>query len=73
MEKIKFTDGVEIVVSGPYRTILLDDGYYVVGNGDLIPVDSKEEADSLANELRRLKEKAAPAATGTAQGNGNLR
>jgi hypothetical protein len=55
--KLRFTDGVEIITSGPYRTLHLYDGWYVVGHGDLHPCESKTEADDLSNELRKIKEK----------------
>ena len=42
---LHFTDGVSINTSGPLRILLLDDGAYVVGQGNLIPVDSQEEAE----------------------------
>jgi hypothetical protein len=42
---LHFTDGVSIDTSGPLRILLLEDGVYVVGQGNLIPVDSQEEAE----------------------------
>ncbi len=57
MDKLKFSDGVEVVVSGPYRVTHKADGYYVVGHGDLIPVGSRQEGQELCNELRRQREK----------------
>jgi hypothetical protein len=69
MLKIKFTDGEEIRIDGPFRTIFLPDGFYVVGGGDLIAVDNLEEGNELANKLRRTKEKAQAAATAQALGN----
>ena len=41
---LKFTDGVEIDTSGPLRPLHLHDGWYVVGGGMLIPVDSLQQA-----------------------------
>ena len=41
---IKFSDGVEIDASGPLRPLHLHDGWYVVGKGMLIPVESEQEA-----------------------------
>jgi hypothetical protein len=55
-QTIKFTDGVSIVISGPYRVLHLDDGYYVTGHEILIPCDSYEEAEQLANDYRRGEE-----------------
>lgn len=42
--KLKFTDGIEIDTDGPLRPLHLHDGWYVVGNGILSAVDSREEA-----------------------------
>ena len=53
---INFNDGVSVRVDGPYRVIELEDGFYCVGHGSLVPVDSQEEGQLLANELRRIKE-----------------
>jgi hypothetical protein len=39
-----FSDGVEIDTSGPLRPLHLHDGWYVVGGGMLIPVDSLQQA-----------------------------
>lgn len=44
MAKLRFTDGVVIDTSGPPRALELDDGWYAVGFGTLLPCDSKEEA-----------------------------
>lgn len=41
---LKFSDGVEFNTDGPLRPEKRRDGWYVVGRGMLIPVDSKEEA-----------------------------
>lgn len=40
---IQFTDGVKINTSGPYRTLHLKDGWYIVGQGQLIPMADAEE------------------------------
>jgi hypothetical protein len=36
--KIHFIDGISIEIAGPLRILHL--GYYVIGEGNLIPVDS---------------------------------
>jgi len=41
---LKFSDGVEIDTSGPLRPLHLHDGWYVVGGGMLIPVESLQQA-----------------------------
>jgi len=42
---LKFNDGVEIDTSGPLRKMQLEDGWYVVGEGILLPVDDENEAN----------------------------
>ena len=46
-QSLKFSDGVEIDVSGKMRTEKYKDGWYVVGDGKLIPVKSKEEGEKI--------------------------
>jgi hypothetical protein len=48
---LRFSDGVNIDTSGPLRTLTLPDGHYVVGNGMLIPVDSREAAGGLIKKM----------------------
>ncbi len=38
---LRFNDGVNIDTSGELRILRLQDGYYVVGQGMCIPVDSR--------------------------------
>lgn len=52
---INFSDGVSIDTSGELRCIRLSDGYYVVGNGFLIPVKDAEEAEATIREMSKLK------------------
>lgn len=40
---IKFSDGMTFDTSGPLRVTLRSDGYYVIGEGMMIPVSSREE------------------------------
>jgi hypothetical protein len=40
---MKFNDGMTFDTSGALRVVHKRDGYYVMGNGMLIPVDSAEE------------------------------
>lgn len=47
---LRFNDGVNIDTSGELRKLKLDDGWYVVGQGMLIPVSSEEEADQIIEE-----------------------
>jgi hypothetical protein len=44
---LRFSDGVNIDTSGPFRILTLQDGHYLVGNGMLIPVKSLDEAQKL--------------------------
>jgi hypothetical protein len=48
---LRFSDGVNIDTSGPVRMLELEDGLYVVGNGQLIPVNSEEEANRIIDNL----------------------
>ncbi len=43
--KLQFTDGITIDTGGPLRKLHLEDGWYVVDEGFLIPVASEGEAD----------------------------
>ena len=45
MGKLKFSDGIEIDTSGELRLLELYDGWYVVGEGKLIPL--KDEGEGL--------------------------
>lgn len=51
MSLLKFSDGVTVDTSGPIRTLELYDGWYVIGAGYLIPVESQKAAEDLAKEL----------------------
>lgn len=44
---IKFNDGIEFDTEGPYRIEEKYDGFYVVGNGWLIPVSSQLEGNKI--------------------------
>ena len=44
MSKLKFSDGITIDTSGPYRAISMKDGMYVVGQGCCFPVKNGKEA-----------------------------
>ena len=54
MTILKFTDSVEIDTSGPLRKFHLRDGWYVVGEGLLLPVADEAEADE---ELQKPRKK----------------
>ena len=40
---LHFSDGISIDTNGELRILKLHDGYYVVGEGMLLPMDSYEE------------------------------
>ena len=48
---LRFSDGIEIDTSGKLRPLELYDGWYVVGEGNLIPVKSEGEAKILINKM----------------------
>jgi hypothetical protein len=53
---LRFTDGINIDTGGPLRTLVLPDGWYVVGRGMLLPCADKEEADEMLVEMRARRE-----------------
>ena len=52
MSMLTFTDGIQFNLSGELRTEQRNDGWYVVGNGMLIPVDSQESGNILISQLK---------------------
>ena len=53
--KLRFDDGVEINTTGPLRKLYLDDGWYVVGEGTICPVDDEDEAEELMKAFTKGK------------------
>jgi hypothetical protein len=51
MGMLHFSDGVSFDTSGPLRVTYRGDGYYVVGKGMLIPVDSRKEGEDTIAEM----------------------
>lgn len=51
MTKLKFKDGMEFDTSGKLRIEHRPDGFYVVGNGFLIPVKDQDEGQKLIKQL----------------------
>jgi hypothetical protein len=51
--KLRFTDGMEFDVDGELRVVHRKDGWYVVGQGMLMPVDSPEDGARLIEKLAR--------------------
>jgi hypothetical protein len=39
--------------AGPLRMLCLQDAWYIIGEGQLVPVDGPEEAEALIDELTR--------------------
>jgi hypothetical protein len=56
MSTIEFSDGMKLDVSGPYRVERRPDGYYVLGNGVLLPVDDPLDGYRLINRLTDREE-----------------
>jgi hypothetical protein len=50
--KIHFTDGVSIETAGPLRILHLADGHYVVGEGNLIPVDDRDDGIRVLADMK---------------------
>ena len=53
MSELRFTDGEVFDLSGPIRKEERYDGWYVIGNGQLIPVRDEKEADKVIARLTR--------------------
>ncbi len=52
MSKLKFSDGEEFDLSGPLRVELRSDGYYVLGQGMMMAVDTLEQGENfIKNKL----------------------
>lgn len=51
MAILRFTDGEEFDTSGPLRKEERYDGWYVIGRGKLIPVESEKAADEIITKL----------------------
>ena len=48
MGMLRFDDGVSFDTSGPLRVERRSDGYYVVGEGMMCPVDTYREGQELS-------------------------
>ena len=51
---IRFSDGINVDMSGPLRSLRLSDGLYVVGNGMMIPVEDRQEAQDIITEGKEI-------------------
>lgn len=52
---LRFSDGMEFDTSGELRVECRSDGWYVVGSGMVIPVDSRQEGTELIREMTEGK------------------
>jgi hypothetical protein len=52
VSQLKFSDGMIIHTHGPLRTVEFSDGWYVVGEGKLIPVGSEEDGKKRIDEIK---------------------
>jgi hypothetical protein len=50
---LRFSDGISIDTSGEPRVLRLNDGYYAVGKGILIPVDNLQSAEFMVQRMER--------------------
>jgi hypothetical protein len=50
---LRFSDGITIDTSGEPRVLRLNDGYYAVGKGILIPVDNLQSAEFMVQRMQR--------------------
>ena len=51
---MKFSDGMEFNTAGQYRLTHRSDGWYVVGEGLLMPVNGPEEGRKVMAEMTEL-------------------
>jgi len=52
---LKFTDGIEFNLSGPLRVEKRKDGFYVVGEGGLEAVKTREEGLQIIAQMKKLR------------------
>jgi ABC-type lipopolysaccharide export system ATPase subunit len=52
VSQLKFSDGMVIHTHGPLRTVEFSDGWYVVGEGKLIPVKNEEDGLEIIKNLK---------------------
>lgn len=51
---MKFSDGMEFDTSGQYQLTHRSDGWYVVGKGLLMPVNTPEEGQKVISEMQSI-------------------
>jgi hypothetical protein len=52
VHKLEFSDGMIIHTGGELRTLELSDGWYVLGEGMLIPISTEEEGNKIISQLK---------------------
>tara|TARA_Y100000593_G_scaffold95131_1_gene200531 strand:- start:61193 stop:61369 length:177 start_codon:yes stop_codon:yes gene_type:complete len=50
---LRFTDGVTLNTDGKLRVVRKKDGYYVLGEGMSIPVESREEGKEIIKQMNK--------------------
>lgn len=55
MGTLRFSDGEEFDTSVPLQLTLRDDGWYVIGDGNLIPVKSLDVGREVVKEMKQNK------------------
>ena len=53
MSILRFSDGEQFDTSGPIRKEYRPDGWYVIGDGKLIPVKDEKEADEVIKRFKK--------------------
>lgn len=56
MNTMRFNDGVSFDTSGALRVEKRHDGYYVVGEGMLCPVDSYQEGSDMIKQMNERRQ-----------------
>ena len=54
---LRFNDGMTFNTEGPYRVVHKPDGWYLVGHGMLLPIESAEEGHTLMAEQLKIDER----------------
>ena len=54
---MRFSDGMTFDTSGPLRLTRRSDGWYVVGEGFLCPVNSVEEGESFIERMEKRNQR----------------
>lgn len=49
---LRFSDGISVDTSGEPRVLRLNDGYYAVGKGILIPVACQQSAEFMVQRMK---------------------